>query len=405
MLIRKAYKQKLKTRLKERTIFSKAVGCNRFVWNYFLAKNLYYLENGMRIMSYVEMNWFLTNFLKKSEEYKFLKDAHSQTLQQTLKNLERAFKDWFDKSQPKKKKPRFKSRGKCKDNGVKFPQGVKVDGNRVYIPKIGWIRFFKSYDIKGTIKNLHLLKESDGWYISIQVEYEELILPRKDSSSVGADWGVKNFVTMSDGTVFKPNDSLEKYERKLRIAQRAVSRKQKGSKNKGKSQKKVAKIHKKIANCRNDHIHKSTTTICKNHTLIVIEDLNVANMSKSAKGDIDNPGKNVKAKSGLNKSILNQAPYEFRRQLEYKSTWYGSKVQAVDPKYSSQTCSSCGYKSKENRKTQEKFVCVECGFSKNADINAAINLLNRGRAALVSPTDINANVSWHGGESPVLALH
>ena len=385
MLIRKGHKQKLKTRMKEFSALSRIAGSNRFVWNYFLAKNLYYLNNGMRIMSYVEMNWFLTYFLKKSEEYKFLNDIPSQTLQQTLKNQERAFKDWFDKSKPNKKRPRFKKKQNCKDNGFKFPQGFKVDGNKVFLPKIGWIRFFKSLDIKGTMKNLSVSKDCDGWYFSIQTEHEELILPRKDNSSVGVDWGVKNLASLSDGTFFAPNSSLEEYARKLKLAQRALCRKKKGSKNAQKVKNRIARIHKKISDCRCDHIHKVTSTICKNHTLIVIEELKVSNMTKSAKGDLENPGKNVKAKSGLNKAILNQAPFEFKRQLEYKSLWSNSKIVCVDPKYSSQTCSSCGYKSKDNRQTQEKFVCVECGFAHNADINA--------------------NVSLHGGKSPARALH
>ena len=144
MLIRKGHKQKLKTRMKEFSALARIAGSNRFVWNYFLAKNLYYLNNGMRIMSYVEMNWFLTYFLKKSEEYKFLNDIPSQTLQQTLKNQERAFKDQFDKSKPNKKRPRFKKKQNCKDNGFKFPQGFKVDGNKVFLPKLSLSKLVNS---------------------------------------------------------------------------------------------------------------------------------------------------------------------------------------------------------------------------------------------------------------------
>ncbi|WP_335806190.1 transposase, partial [Gallibacterium anatis] len=129
-----------------------------------------------------------------------------------------------------------------------------------------------------------------------------------------------------------------------------------------------AKLHHKIANCRKDFLHKISTQISKNHAMIYIEDLQVANMSKSAKGTAEQHGKNVAAKSGLNRAILDQSWFEFRRQLDYKTQWQGGFLVAVPPQNSSRTCPCCGHISKENRQTQDHFECVECGYTKNADV-------------------------------------
>jgi len=152
-----------------------------------------------------------------------------------------------------------------------------------------------------------------------------------------------------------------------------LSRKLKFSCNWKKQKAKIGKLHHTIANIRKDYLHKTTTTLSPNHAMIVIEDLQVSNMSKSAKGTITHPGRKVRQKSGLNKSILDQGWAEFRRQLEYKQSWHGGEVIAVAPQYTSQRC-CCGTVSKDNRKTQAKFACESCGYTADADINAAMNI-------------------------------
>lgn len=133
---------------------------------------------------------------------------------------------------------------------------------------------------------------------------------------------------------------------------------------------------------RQDYLHKTTTSISQNHAMIVIEDLQVRNMSKRGCGTLDNKGRNVKQKSGLNRSILDQGWHEFRRQLEYKQQWLGGELIAVPPHYTSQRCSCCGTVCKENRTSQARFACVSCGFETNADLNAARNILAAGHAVL-----------------------
>ena len=164
--------------------------------------------------------------------------------------------------------------------------------------------------------------------------------------------------------------------------QRQLSRKVKFSNNWQKQKRKIQRLHSCIANIRRDYLHKVTTAVSKNHAMIVIEDLKVSNMSKSAAGSVSQPGRNVRAKSGLNRSILDQGWYEMRRQLEYKQLWRGGQVLAVPPAYTSQRCACCGHTAKENRLSQSKFRCQACGYTANADVNGARNILAAGHAVL-----------------------
>jgi putative transposase len=161
-----------------------------------------------------------------------------------------------------------------------------------------------------------------------------------------------------------------------------MARKRKFSNNWKKAKATIQRIHVRIGNARRDYLHKTSTTVSKNHAIVCIEDLQVRNMSKSAAGSIEAPGKNVRAKAGLNKSILDQGWGEFRRQLTYKLAWRGGHLIAVPPQNTSRTCPCCGYVSGANRTTQARFVCVECGFEGNADLVGAINILAAGHAVL-----------------------
>jgi IS605 OrfB family transposase len=175
--------------------------------------------------------------------------------------------------------------------------------------------------------------------------------------------------------------------------QRAMSRKQKFSNNWKKAKAKVQKVHALIANARRDYLHKATTTISKNHAIVCIEDLQVRNLSKSAAGSSEKPGKNVRAKSGLNRSILDQGWFEFRRQLEYKQAWRGGSVIAVPPRNTSRTCPACRHVSADNRQTQVRFACVGCGFEENADLVGAINILAAGHAAIACGESVQSGRS------------
>ena len=335
-----------------------------------------------------------------------MKECPSQAIQQKLKDLEKAFKDCFDKKQPNKRLPRFKKKGQ--GDSFRYPQGFKVSGNQVFLPKLGWLRFRKSREIKGVIKNITVRGKEDNWYISIQVEQEFQAPNNSSRSIVGIDMGVSRFATLSTGEYIEPVNSYKDNLNKLAIVQRSMARKKKFSNNWRKARTKLQKLHSKIANIRRDFLHKSSTEISKNHAMIVLEDLKVSNMSKSAKGTIDEPGKNVKAKSGLNRSILDQSWHEFKRQLIYKQEWQGGDVLVVPPHNTSIACPKCNHKDKENRLSQSNFECKSCGYINNADVVGAINVLRVGHTRLacgeklLDVVDIG-DISLQAQESPIFA--
>ena len=246
------------------------------------------------------------------------------------------------------------------------------------MPKLGWLRYRNSREVLGTVKNVTVSQSCGRWFVSIQTEREVAQPMPQSTTAVGIDLGITRFATLSDGTVYAPLNSFRRHEEALRKAQQALARKTKFSNNWKKAKAKVLRIHARIANARRDYLHKTTTTISKNHAMVCIEDLRVRNMSKSAAGTAEAPGRNVRAKSGLNKSILDQGWFEFRRQLDYKLAWRGGHLITVPPQNTSRTCPCCGHVSAENRQTQARFACVECGFEEHADLVGAINILRAG---------------------------
>ena len=353
-------------------------GACRFVFNRALALQNENHEAGNKYVSYTKMASWLIEW-KSHPDTQWLKDTPSQPLQQSLKDLERGYKNFFQK---RAAFPRFKKRGP--NDAFRYPQGVKLDqtNNCIALPKLGWIRYRNSREVIGEVKNVTVIQSCGKWYVSIQTEYEVPEQVHKAASMVGLDAGVTKLATLSDGTVYQPVNSFKASQRKLAMLQRQLSRKVKFSASWQKQKKKIQRLHSHIANIRRDYLHKVTSEISKNHAMIVIEDLKVCNISKSAKGTAERPGRNIRAKSGLNRSILDQGWYEMRRQLEYKQLWRGGQVLAIPPAYTSQRCACCGHTAKENRQTQSKFVCQVCGYTENADINGARNILAAGHAVL-----------------------
>ncbi len=353
-------------------------GACRFVFNRALALQNENHEAGNKYIPYGKMASWLVEW-KNATETQWLKDSLSQPLQQSLKDLERAYKNFFQK---RAAFPRFKKRGQ--NDAFRYPQGVKLyqENSRIFLPKLGWMRYRNSRQVTGVVKNVTVSQSCGKWYISIQTESEVSTPVHPSASMVGLDAGVAKLATLSDGTVFEPVNSFQKKQKTLARLQRQLSRKVKFSNNWQKQKRKIQRLHSRIANIRRDYLHKVTTTVSKNHAMIVIEDLKVSNMSKSAAGTVSQPRRNVRAKSGLNRSILDQGWYEMRRQLEYKQLWRGGQVLAVPPAYTSQRCACCGHTAKENRLSQSKFRCQVCGYTANADVNGARNILAAGHAVL-----------------------
>ncbi len=275
-------------------------GACRFVFNRALALQNENHEAGNKYIPYGKMASWLVEW-KNATETQWLKDSPSQPLQQSLKGLERAYKNFFRK---RAAFPRFKKRGQ--NDAFRYPQGVKLDqeNSRIFLPKLGWMRYRNSRQVTGVVKNVTVSQSCGKWYISIQTESEVSTPVHPSASMVGLDAGVAKLATLSDGTVFEPVNSFQKNQKTLARLQRQLSRRVKFSNNWQKQKRKIQRLHSRIANIRRDYLHKVTTTVSKNHAMIVIEDLKVSNMSKSAAGTVSQPGRNVRAKSGLNRSIL-----------------------------------------------------------------------------------------------------
>jgi putative transposase len=377
MLRLQAFKFELMPNGEQIRMMRQFAGSCRFVYNKGLALNKERYEKKEKRLGYAGLCALLPAW---KTEHPFLSDVPAQALQQSLKNLERAYTNFFKK---RADFPKFHKKGQR--NGFRIPQGFEVDNanGRIKLPKLRWMRYRKSRDVLGEAANISISESCGKWFASIQTEREVERPVHPSGTSVGMDWGVVRFFTLSDGQYENQCAPLKAFLPKLAKLQRRLARKKKFSSNWKKAKTRITKLHSKIANIRKDFVNKASNSISKNHAIVCIEDLQVKNMSASAAGTKDKPGKNVRAKSGLNRSILDASPFEFRRQLEYKTVWRGGLLVLVPPQNTSRFCPCCEHVSKDNRKTQSEFVCVECGFSENADLVGAINIKRLGIASLV----------------------
>lgn len=351
-------------------------GSCRFVYNKALALQKENHEAGCKFIGYVAMAKQLTKW-RNSVETPWLKQAPCHSLQHSLKDLEKAYKNFFAK---RAAFPRFKKKGDR--SGFRFPdpEQIKLDqvNSRIFLPKLGWLRYRKSREIIGELRNVTVSNSGEKWFVSVQTEREVETPKSTATTAIGIDVGIARFATMNDGNYIEPLNSFKKHQQRLAKYQRRMSRKVKFSNNWKKAKIKVQKIHTDIANARKDFLHKTTTTISKNHALVCVEDLQVSNMSRTAAGTGEQTGKMVRQKTGLNRNILDQGWGAFRSQLEYKMEWNGGILLAVPPQNTSRTCPRCKFISQENRKTQAQFECTGCGYKNHADVVGAINILERG---------------------------
>lgn len=372
-----AFRYELRPNGEQQRKMRRFAGSCRFVFNKALALQQGRYEQGAKKLGYAGLCKALTEW-KAQPETLWLKETHSQPLQQTLKDLERAYLNFFEK---RADFPRFKKKGL--GDSFRYPQGCKLEqGNsRIFLPKVGWLRYRNSRPILGKVCNVTVSQSGGKWFASIQTR-RQVEATRPTGGIVGIDLGIARFATLSDGTYLEPLHSFKQHQQRLKRYQRRMARKVKFSQNWRKAKAKVTRIHTDIGNARNDYLHKASTAISQNHAIVCIEDLQIRNMSRSAKGTVESPGQRVKQKSGLNRSILDQGWGEFRRQLDYKLAWRGGYLIAVAPHNTSRTCPGCGHVSKENRQTQAKFACVACRYENNADVVGAMNVLERGQRLL-----------------------
>ena len=284
MLIQKSYQYELIPNGEQVRKLKQFCGCCRFVFNKGLEEVKKYYDTTGHFLNYVQLAAFLPKWKQDAD---WLKDCNAQALQQSMKNLSQSVMNFFA---GRANFPRFKAKGR-KDS-CRFPQGVKYDqnNNRIYLPKIGWLRYRNSRTIIGTIKNVTVTAKCGKWYVSIQTEYEQE-KPVHTGGDIGIDMGIVRFATLSDGRYFEPINAFHSLKGRLAKLQRQLKRKTKGSNNWKKLVAKIGKLHHRIANIRKNFLHQISNTISKNHATVYVEDLKVGNMSKSAKGTVENPVK------------------------------------------------------------------------------------------------------------------
>ncbi|MEV7808402.1 transposase [Microbispora sp. NPDC088329] len=310
--------------------------------------------------------------------------------QATLRRLDTAFAAFFTRVREGRTPgfPRFKGRGWF--DTVTWPKdgdGCRWDSQPehptatfVRLQGVGHVRVHRHRPVKGRVKTISVTREGTRWYVILSCDDVPAEPLPQTGAAVGLDMGVASLVTTSNGEPLANPRHLASSAGRLAAAQRALARKKRGSKRRRKAVARVAALHAKVRRQRLDYAHKQALTLVRAYDVIVHEDLRIANMTRSASGTIEAPGRNVAAKSGLNRSILDAGWGVFLRVLAHKAESAGRELIAVDPRNTSRTCSRCGHCAKDNRLTQAQFACRACGHAAHADVNAAKNILRAGLA-------------------------
>ena len=294
------------------------------------------------------------------QDYPWIKQLHSQTLQAVSDRLFSAYDSFFKSNFGF---PKFAKKGFY--SSFDFKQGIKLhpNTNRISLPSIGKVKYHNSRPIEGIIKKAIIKQEGNDWFISLICEVEQPQIKEPNANAVGIDVGLNHFAALSNGEKIDNPRIYRKGEGEIKRLSKAVSRKKKGSNNRLKAVDKLRREHLKIKNRRKDFIHKLSTKLINENQVIILEDLKVKNM-------IQNPH--------LSKSIGDAGWNMLRGMLEYKSNWYGRQLILVPPHNTSKDCSECGWRKEEMSLSIREWVCEGCGTVHDRDINAANNILNRG---------------------------
>lgn len=356
-LVKRAYKYRLYPTNSQRLVLGQTFGCARFVYNWGLEQRKEAYETTGKGLSNTETSKRLT-FLKRESGKEWLRDVSSIPLQQALRNLDRAYTNFF---KGLSRYPKFKR--KHSRQSVRYTRnGFSVRGMSLSVARIGAIKVQWSRMFSGTPSSITISRNPDGkYFVSILVEEGIEALPFKGKAT-GIDLGLKDIAVTSDGLKTGNPRYTERFKRKLRMEQKSLSRKQKGSKNRDKQRIKVAKVHAKISNARRDYLHKLSTQIVRDSQSVYVEDLNVSGMIRNRK---------------LSKAIADSSWAMLVNMLEYKCDWYGKKFERQNPKHTSQDCSECGFRNTVLELKDRRWECPECETTHDRDINAAKNVLKK----------------------------
>ena len=367
MDIYRAYKYRFYPTQEQEVLLAKSFGCARFVYNRFLALRKQAYQDHKINVSFPDACFLLT-LDKKKDEFSFLNEVSNSMLQQSLRNADAAYQNFFKK---KANYPRFKN--KWGKQSIRFmDKRFRYDGKYSIILakmdsplKIKWSRTIPR---GAKVKSVTVSKEPSGRYFISFLCEDSVAQKIKTDKTIGLDWGLKDFITTSDGERVISPKHYRQAEKKIAKAQRDLARKTKGSNNRQKAKVKVAKAHAKVANQRKDFLHKLSSTIVHENQVICIEDIAVKNLSRNRH---------------LSKSIMDSGWGEFVRQLEYKSQWYGRSLVKVGRFFpSSKTCSHCGCIKDHLNLSERNWTCSDCGVVHDRDYNASVNIKAEGTAVL-----------------------
>ena len=368
MQVVRGYKTELDLNNEQRTACLKHAGCARFAYNWGLARSQeVYRTTGKRptpIDLHKELN------IVKQTDYPWMYEVSKCAPQEALRDLERAYKDFYRRATLKKQGkwkgkvgfPKFKKKSKG-IGSFRLTGSIKVSEESVQLPRLGRLRLHEHGYIPTDAKILSatVSEQAGRWFVSIQVKEEQEQPVCTATTAIGVDLGIKTLATLSDGTPFENPRALKHSLKKLRRLEKQKSRRKKGSKNRAKTVAKLTKQHAHVANIRKDASHKLTSYLCKNHALVAIEDLHVAGMVKNHK---------------LAQAVSDSNFGEIRRQLEYKAKWHGVHLVVIDRfSPSSQMCSHCQWRNEALTLAGRVFVCLDCGAVTDRDYNAAQNIV------------------------------
>lgn len=346
-----------------------ACGHARYVWNLGLEQRLMWRRWRGPTPGLAEQNRQLT---AARSEFSWLADGSVTVQQQALRDLDQAWRNFFNGTHGR---PTWRKRGHSEGFRVVGAQALRVrQDNRcwssVLVPKVGWVRFKRSRDLPDW-KSYRVTRDRGGrWHISFAAVPESIPAPGT-GEVVGVDRGVAIAVAASDGTMTSPAGLRPKEAERLLRLQRRLARARRGSNRRGKVKLQIARLKAREVDRRKDWVEKTSTDLAKRFDLIRVEDLHVVQMTRSARGTVEAPGRNVRQRAGLNRAILSKGWGQIVTRLEQKAP---GRVEKIPAQYSSQRCNACGHVAAENRQSQSCFRCVACGHEANSDLNAARNI-------------------------------
>ena len=365
MIQMKAFKFRIYPSKIQREIIEKSFGCSRFVYNHMLAlqKETYDKEN----KSYSKYD-LVKKLPGLKDEYEWLKEVDSTSLQATIDDLDNAYKNFFREIKKGNNQgfPKFKSKRNLKRSFESkcVNKNISIKDNWIKLPKLKFVKAKITQEVNGRILNATVSKTPTGKYfvsLCCEIDIEPLT---SVNENIGIDLGLKDFAICSNGELFENPKWLRKANYRLKLEQRILSKMEKFSNNWNKQRLKIAKIHEGIVNKRKDYLHQISTKLVRENQIICLEDLKVSNMMKNHK---------------ITGAISEVSWYEFRRMLEYKASWYGRTISVIDKAYpSSQLCNVCGYRNRNVKNLALRKWTCECGVEHDRDINASKNILKEG---------------------------